>query len=149
MLVYRITLARYADRLQASGRSARWNSDEREVIYTSSSIALACLENIVHRSQLGLSAQFRLLNIMVPDELMVRLVEEDDLPQDWQGYGNMRITQTLGDQWIEENRYAILKVPSSIVPAEYNYLLNPHHMDFKKIRLVRTEPFVFDTRIKR
>lgn len=59
MLVYRIALVKFSDSLKASGRAARWNSNDIDVIYTASSRALACLENVVHRNQLGLSSNFK------------------------------------------------------------------------------------------
>ena len=67
MLVFRIALTKYAKILVASGRAARWNSNDVKVIYTANSRALACLENVVHRSKLGLSANFSLMQIGIPD----------------------------------------------------------------------------------
>ena len=46
------------------------------------------------------------------------------------------------------NESVILQAPSAIVPEEHNYLLNPAHKDFKKIKLIATEPFTFDPRLK-
>ncbi|MNV74757.1 hypothetical protein D3C71_1680060 [compost metagenome] len=54
----------------------------------------------------------------------------------------------MGENWITEGKSAVLKVPSSIIPAEYNYLINPQHPDFKLIKLLKSESFVFDKRIK-
>ena len=58
MFVYRIALIKYANSLKASGRAARWNPNETEVIYTSANRSLACMENVVHRGQLGLNQVF-------------------------------------------------------------------------------------------
>jgi RES domain-containing protein len=53
----------------------------------------------------------------------------------------------LGDEFLKKRGHLLLKVPSSIVPAEYNYLLNPLHPDAIKARLVNREPFSFDERL--
>ena len=43
----------------------------------------------------------------------------------------------------------MLVVPSAVIPAEVNYLLNPSHPDFARIRIDSPEPFVFDRRLWR
>ena len=149
MLVYRITLTKYAHRLKASGRAARWNSNDREMIYTSSSRSLACLENVVHRSQIGLSDHFKVLSIEIPEITTIISMDIKQLPVQWQAFENMHITQRIGGQWLEKGHNAVLRVPSSIIHTEFNYLLNPQHADFRQIRIVNTEPFIFDERIKR
>jgi len=149
MQVFRITLARWADRLTASGQPARWNSQGRQVIYTAESRALACLENVVHRSGEGLNGLFRTLVIDVPDDLPVEILEPADLPSDWASYLQYTHCQARGDDWLRRGETPILRVPSAIVPYEHNYLLNPLHPDFRQIRLLGTEPFIFDARIKR
>jgi len=148
MLVYRIVLTQYAGKLIASGRAARWNPNDVKMIYTASSRSLACLENTVHRSQAGLSLLFSVMTIEIPGHLKIKTILKDDLPDDWADYNEMAVTQNLGQQWIKENDTAILRVPSSIIEEEVNYLLNPEHTDFKEIKIIKTQPFVFDKRIK-
>ncbi|MBO0951322.1 RES family NAD+ phosphorylase [Fibrella forsythiae] len=148
MEIYRITLAKWADSLVASGRAARWNSADRFMIYTASSRALACLENVVHRTGRGLQADFRTICINVPDTLPIVTIELDSLPKNWDDYEQYGRCQQLGDTWLNARQSAILRVPSAIVPAEFNFLLNPQHSDFTQIRIDRIEPFRFDSRIK-
>jgi len=148
MLVYRITLTKFADKLVASGRAARWNPNETEVIYTASSRSLACLENVVHRSQLGLNQLFSIMIIEVPDSVKKQIVKLDDLPADWREFAQMPLTQSIGEEWLNKAQTAILQVPSSIIEEEVNYLINPQHPDFKKIKLSKTDRFLFDLRIK-
>jgi len=148
MLVYRIALEKYAHKLAAPGRAARWNPNDVEMIYTASPRSLACLENVVHRSQAGLTLVFNVMTIAVPDELSIVSIKKEDLLLNWQEYDQMFYTQQLGEKWINENQSAILAVPSSIIEEEVNYLINPKHNDFKAIRLVKSEPFAFDKRIK-
>ena len=148
MLVYRITKAMYADRLVASGGAARWNSRGQFVIYTAATRALACLENVVHRGSEGLSSTFRVMVIDIPDTIGIETVDPQTLPADWVDYQQYKSCQPIGGEWLNSNRSAVLRVPSAIIPNEWNYLLNPAHPDFSSIRLVQTEPFIFDPRIK-
>lgn len=148
MLVFRIAHEKYADALQASGRAARWNENDIAMIYTSGSRALCCLENVVHRSKLGLSANFRLMTIKIPDDMVMMHIDLKSLPADWTDFSGMYYTQNLGSRWVQSRETAVLKVPSSIVPDEYNYLINPLHEQFKRIKLLEVKPFLFDDRIK-
>src|SRR4051794_27144446 len=148
MQVYRITLEKYSHSLVASGNPARWNSKDVKLIYTASSRALACLENVVHRSSLGLRSLFRTMVIEIPDRLPITTLNKEELPLDWHLFQQFPSTQVLGDAWTSKKETAILKVPSAIIAEECNYLLNPLHMDFQNIKLVRIEPFEFDPRIK-
>lgn len=148
MLVYRITLAKYSGKLIASGRAARWNPNEVEMIYTASSRSLACLENVVHRDKLGLSLVFNILTIECPDALKIETIPLKSLPANWIDFDQMYLTQKIGEEWVKDRESAILQVPSSIVSEEVNYLINPKHPDFGQIKIVKTQPFVFDSRIK-
>lgn len=118
------------------------------MIYTAQSRALTCLENVVHRNSKGLQKNFRVLQIFVPDDIVLQEIKVADLVPHWKKFDKMPYTQSLGDQWIREAKSAILKVPSAIVSGDSNYLLNPGHKDYRKIKLKRTEPFEFDDRIK-
>lgn len=148
MHVYRIALEKYSGSLIASGGVARWNSKEVKVIYTASTRALACFENVVHRSAIGLQAQFRTMVIEIPDGLAVTVITKEALTADWRLFENYSYTQAYGDMWVSKGESAVLQVPSAIIAEESNYLLNPAHEDFKKIALIRTERFEFDPRIK-
>ena len=153
MLVYRITKTAYADRLIASGGAARWNergpsSPGQFVIYTAATRALACLENVVHRSGEGLLANFRVMVIDIPDDLLIDTLAPDTLPTNWFDFQQYDTCQRIGGEWLRSGRSAVLRVPSAIISNECNYLLNPAHPDFLRITLSRTEPFVFDPRIK-
>lgn len=148
MQVFRIGLAKYTASLNASGRAARWNPNDVEMIYTAGSRSLACLENVVHRNQIGLNQSFKVMTIEIPDDLSILSIQQKNLVADWTEFHRMPITQKLGEDWIKEARSAVLKVPSAIINAEYNYLINPKHTDFKFIKLLKSEIFVFDKRIK-
>ena len=86
--------------------------------------------------------------IEVPDTLSIVEVPIKSLPDDWFDFWQYDSCQRIGGEWLESGRSAVLKVPSAIIPNEWNYLINPAHPDFRQISLLRTEPFLFDPRIK-
>ena len=148
MNVYRITLLKWSNSLQGSGYPGRWNSKGRFVIYTSSSRALASLENIVHRSGEGLNGQFKIMVIDIPESVKIKSLELRKLPRDWYKYSNYKRRQIIGDQWVDDSKFCVLKVPSALINMESNYLINPSHRLFKSIKIKTIEEFVFDPRIK-
>jgi len=152
MLIYRISQTKYANSLTASGVDGRWNFFGQKMIYTAGSVALACLENLAHRSGTSLaSGNFSLSVIEVEDSLKIEEVKIRDLASldpKWQSVENYPLTQKLGSDWLDRNTAAILKVPSAIIDLEYNYLLNPNHASFIGIKLVKVVRFRFDVRLK-
>ena len=144
MKVYRITLAKWSSELIASGFPARWNSKGSFVIYTAGSISLACLENVVHRSGEGLNQNFKVIIIEIPSKVKISTIEVDNLTN----FDLYSQTQKLGDKWIREQKTAVLKVKSSIINKEFNYLINPNHLDFQFIKIIGIEDFTFDPRTK-
>ncbi len=148
MKVYRITLNKWSKDLKASGYPGRWNSKGIFVIYTSSSRALASLENVVHRTSEGLNSLFSVIVIDIPSQLQIKEINQSKLPRDWFEYDNYSNCQEIGDQWINEAKYPVLRVPSAIINKEYNFLINPNHKHFGKIKIKKVESFKFDPRIK-
>jgi RES domain-containing protein len=149
MEIFRITDSDYADKLIASGRPARWNSKGVEMLYFAQSLALACLENAVHRTQIDLSnTNFSRVTVQAPNDFSV--VNTKDLPVGWNDKSSKGkyLCQQFGDNWIHRNSSLLLRVPSVIIPGEFNFLVNPNHPDFKNVKIVDIHPFEFDTRIK-
>lgn len=150
MLVYRICLEIYARSLSASGNPNRWNSSGNYVIYAASNRALACLENVVHRSGEGLNGRFKVMVIEIDDVVAVEKISVKSLPNDWNKRASYPFCQKIGDAWYQSGKSAILEVPSAVITQEKVYLVNTTHLDFKekKIRLVNLEEFIFNPRIK-
>lgn len=86
--------------------------------------------------------------IDIPDDVLVTKVEEDQLPINWTDFAAYSDCQKIGDQWVEDNEALVLKVPSAIIQKEYNYLLNVNHRQMNKVKILSTEDFQFDSRIK-
>lgn len=154
MIVYRIEREKYlTTTLQGIGASKsdgfRWNSLNTKMVYTAESRALATLEVSVH---LDLSEDLPndryYVEIVIPDEVLIQEVKLEDLPEGWDSKPPISVTQIIGDDFVNLKEAAILKVPSSIVPQEYNYLINPNHPGFSKIKVMGTSKMNFDRRLK-
>ncbi len=147
MLLYRIVHQKYAGDLYASGRSGRFNSEGKKVIYTTGSISLAMLENMVHRNGAGFNTDFKIMVIYVPDDLDVEFLNRGNIPAGWNTDHDYLLTQPLGDKWFDAAKTPVLRVPSAVVPQEYNYIINTSHPAFKHIKLIDALPFFADKRI--
>jgi RES domain-containing protein len=145
MLLYRICLTKYASNLYASGQAGRWNFGGEKVIYTAGTVALACLENLVHRAGAALADDFTLLTIFVPPVVGIGQISDEQLPEGWEQ--NPFFSLKLGNRWLMISETGICKVPSAIIQQEHNYLLNPNHIDFPAIQIVYRQPFNFDKRL--
>ncbi|MEX0781109.1 MAG: RES family NAD+ phosphorylase [Dehalococcoidia bacterium] len=126
----------------------RWNSKGRSVVYTSQSQALALLEQVVHFEPDTAPRPFVIIAVGLPDDL-VESVSLSSLPRFWRETGSdaLAATRSLGDQWLMDRRSAALSVPSAIVPAERNFLLNPEHVDFPSLLLDQAASFDLDPRL--
>jgi RES domain-containing protein len=129
----------------AARSGGRWNPRGVAVVYVSSTRSLAALESLVH---LNPPVLFRYVAIRVQfEEILVETLAPRDLPLDWRLQPPSPSTRSLGQAWVREARTAVLAVPSVIIPGELNFLLNPAHPEFAKIRTGAPEPFAFDTRL--
>lgn len=149
--VWRITTARFADSA-FSGEGARlfggrWNPKGWPLIYTAASQSLALLELMVQDDPLR--ANYVLIPAQLPDDLPVRSIEVADLPAEWRTLGARNALQEIGRIWINEGSTAVLSVPSVVVPAERNYLLNPAHPDFSRVQIGTPRSLAVDTRLLR
>ena len=149
--VWRITTARFAQSA-FSGEGARayggrWNPKGWEVVYTAESQSLALLELMVQDEPLR--AHYVLIPAQIPDDLAQSRIDADGLPADWRTLGTREVLQSLGLAWLKSARTAVLSVPSAVVPAERNYLLNPRHPDFARIVIGEPQSLQTDTRLLR
>jgi RES domain-containing protein len=152
MFTYRIGQTKYARDRRGSGIDARWNLLGQYVIYTGGSLALSCLEKLAHTPGTSLySGDFSVTIFDVPDRVEIKEINIAQLTKintDWTRVINYPITQKIGNAWLKEQESAVLKVPSAIIELEYNYLFNPAHPDFDKIKITAVNKFSFDSRLK-
>ncbi len=127
----------------------RWNSPNTYLVYTADSRALATLEISVHVDlSEDLPDDRYYVEIDIPDEVAILELKIGELPKNWDAKPPIKETQYIGDDFVGDSEAAVLKVPSSIVPPEFNYLINPNHPEAKKITTVSAEPLRFDKRPK-
>lgn len=151
MILWRLTRRPYADLSGRGGQLAdgRWHTRGRPVVYCAGTAALAVLEVRVH---LDLPLDLLpdddvLMKIEAPDNLEVRSVASDDLPDAWRSREDL--CRALGDAWLEEGPTALLSVPSAIVEVERNVLLNPRHPDARQVAVGEVMSFGWDDRLFR
>ncbi|MCC6192861.1 MAG: RES domain-containing protein [Burkholderiales bacterium] len=147
--VWRITTAAYA-RSAFSGEGARlyggrWNLKGVPMVYTAASQSLAMLEMLVQDQPLR--ARYVMIEVRIPGGMPIDRLRADDLPSEWREVGARAKLQAIGAEWASKRRTAVLAVPSAIVPAESNYLLNPLHPDFKRIKLGKPATVKTDLRL--
>jgi RES domain-containing protein len=146
--VWRITSGKHIDTvfsgvggLYASGR---WHPQGYKISYTSESLALASLEVFVHIETTDIP--LACVSAIIPDRTPI--LEVTDLPVNWQDVSAYPVLQTIGLNWLKAMEYPVLKVPSAIIPVEYNYLINPEHPDLK-LQTEQVLTFQFDSRMWR
>ncbi len=126
----------------------RWNPKNSPAVYGSEHLSLAVLEFRVNQGGYDPEGQYVYFRFEF-DEALVEFV--DSLPDGWlarfEGDGSITAAQTLGKEWLSRRRSAILSVPSSVIPIERNFVLNPLHGDFAKIGVKPAAKLDLDSRL--
>ncbi|PLW92984.1 MAG: RES superfamily protein [Marinilabiliales bacterium] len=150
MKVYRLSKERYCRDLSGKGAElagGRWNSRGTAMVYTSSSRALCMAEVAVH-FPLGITPRnYYLTTIEIGKKAKISVVNPEELSSDWNTFPHAHFTQEIGDQFIKDSEFLVLKVPSAVVQGDFNFLINPHHKDTRQIKIIKTEEFSFDKRL--
>ena len=148
MLVYRVAKCAYINDLSGRGASlfaGRWNSKGIFMLYTSMTPSLALLENRVHMTFMP-TEEFCLAKLSIPED-KVLVMEAIDLPVDWYKYPAPSALKKIGDAFVRDMVYLALKIPSAVLPEEYNILINPNHPDAVKIEQVSNRTIPIDERL--
>lgn len=124
----------------------RWNSPGVLVVYTAQSQSLAALEMLVHLENPDVLAEYVVIEARFADSLITR-IPRANLPNDWRANPAPASARAIGDAWIAAEPSAVLELPSAIIPAEKNFLLNPQHRDFAQIEIGEPQEFEFDLRL--
>ena len=150
MEVFRLSRKKFSALLSGKGaaiKGARWNSAGVELIYTASNRSLAMAEVAVHFSLATLPSDFMMMTIFIPDTILMQNINIDNLPENWNAFPFPTSTQKIGDQFVRENKFCVLRIPSVVTKGDFNLIINPYHKDFKKIKLISADKFPFDQRI--
>jgi RES domain-containing protein len=148
MIVHRICNSIYSDDLSGSGAKlfgGRWNSKGIPMLYVSEHISLAVLEMLVNNQFKNFSIPLSLLRISVPDTVEIKEIKLNKLKSKW--HEDISYSKFIGNEFIKSMSDLVLKVPSAVIGEEHNYLINPLHADFKKIKIADTKQFRTDERL--
>ena len=124
----------------------RWNSPGVRVVYVSAHQSTAALEIFVQRVPFIGEEEYKGFYLEWPDNL-TETFSVKKLPANWRISPPPHEAMEIGDHWVEERRSAVLALPSAISPADTNFLLNPEHADFKRIRIHPPIDYDFDPRL--
>ena len=149
LTVWRLVTARFA-KPAFSGEGARlyggrWNRKGVPLVYTSASQSLAMLEMLVQDEPLR--ARYVMIGTRIPKGVTIDRIKAEDLPSDWREVAAREKLQNIGTKWAAKRSATVLAVPSAVVPSETNYLLNPLHPDFRRIKTGRPQKVVTDPRL--
>ena len=152
MEVFLISHASYAD-LQGEGgvyNKGRWHNKGHRIVYTNSSRSLSMLERYIHEDGQAPCPRLIMMAIHIPDKLEMETITTHQLTESWFSYDDISqdLTRKLGEDWLLKQRTAVLKVPSAIVPQEFNYLINPMARDAADIKIIDIREYHYENRYK-
>lgn len=150
--VYRLIKTRHAgtafDGYGAKTYGGRWNSKGVAACYASDSVALAVLEVLVHLRDTGILESYTLCSLDLPEDEVMEL-DPAALPEEWRADPAPISTAAIGDGWLAAGESLALAIPSTIIPSQRNYLLNPAHPAYAQrvAAAAHCEPFSLDGRL--
>lgn len=149
MFVYRISRLKYAHDITGEGArlfGGRWNNRLVPCIYTSESRALAVLEFTVNIKIDDIPRALCIVTFKIDDKAVLS-VSEPELPGNWKDSPVPRHTQNFGSALLLKANAQVIKIPSVIIPGEFNYLINP--IGYKgELKVESIQDFVYDIRVK-
>ena len=147
MIIYRLSTGKFANDISGIGarlNGGRWNPVGIDALYTSEYISLCILEILVRANKYTSPDSYTLISIEAPQSDIYE-IQLQKLKTSWQH--DVDYSQWIGAEFFKNNQSLILKVPSAIVPQEHNFLINPLHVDFKKVKVLKTELLELDKRL--
>ncbi|MDO8805734.1 MAG: RES domain-containing protein [Elusimicrobiota bacterium] len=149
--IWRIEKEKYASE-SFSGDGAylyggRWNHPGTKVVYAAQTLALAALEKFVHLESGAAVIDFVYFKITIPKQIKIKILDYSLLPSNWRDFPVPDRTMDVGRKWAQRNESVLLRIPSTIIPVESDYLINPLHADFHHLKISKPQPFYFDTRM--
>lgn len=150
MLVYRVGKTKHANEISGEGakiNGGRWNHKSVPCLYTSSSRALSLLEYTVNVNVDEIPRALSITTIEIPDsEILV--INEELLPGNWKKIPAPTSTRDFGTNLLKTSKKAVFQIPSSVISQEFNYILNPLHINSRNFKIKEITDLVYDVRIK-
>jgi RES domain-containing protein len=148
--VYRIVRKRYSKTpLDGEGSfrfGGRWSSPGTRLAYTAEHLSLAIIEYFVHIDAGDPPKDLVVVAADIPDGVSCVVIHPRELPSNWRQAPAPPGLAVIGDSFAAQCKSAILVLPSALVPSESNWLINPLHPEFAKIKMRLAEPFQYDAR---
>ena len=145
-LLYRVVAAKegaHAFEAHPPYHAGRWTSKGTPALYVSLSAGTALLEKLVHLEEDGSN-----LVLAIGSMPTAALTAKVSLPPEWNLLPYRSGVQCTGDAWLREHRYLGIRVPSAVVHAESNVILDVEHPEFARIKLLETQPLTLDRRLR-
>ena len=149
MRVYRVGNTKFASDLSGEGarlHGGRWNHIGIPCLYAAQNRSLAVLEYSVNVSTGSILRYLSMTEIEVPDNILE--VSIPDLPGNWRETPAPASTKDYGTNLLSRRSHAVIQIPSSVIPEEFNYLINPRHPLSAGCRIIEVKDFIYDIRIK-
>ena len=157
-------MARYAWRIAAdtsdygaddlTGKGAektggRWNRKGTPLIYASASIALACLETLVHLAGgVPLPLNRYLVRIPIsPTAWRKRTVFDPSTHVGWDAEPPGLVSMNWGTEWARSGASLVAEVPSVIIAEESNILINPTYPGAARLKVSKLRKWNYDLRL--
>jgi len=151
--VYRILRRPYAKRpLDGEGAyrfGGRWSSPGIRLAYTAEHLSLAIVEYFVHLDPDHPPMDLVVVMADIPDDVPRVSITPRQLPKNWRQVPAPPALAGIGNEFVRSGRRAIVVVPSVLAPTECNWLINPRHSAFEKIRVHPARAFQYDSRFFR
>lgn len=136
MFVYRIAKKNHIRDLSGIGArlyGGRWNRKGIGIVYTSESRALSLVEFLVNVPFSILPNKLCIATVEIDDQIHPKEIPLGDLPKNWHKFPAPLELAEIGSKWAVSNESLALRVPSAVVPHEFNILINPSHPDMKHV----------------
>lgn len=124
----------------------RWSSLGVRLVYAAEHLSLAIVEYFVHIDPEYPPKDLVVVTADVPDSVPRISIAPRRLPRNWRQVPAPPALAAIGDDFVHRERAAVLIAPSVLAPSESNWLINPRHRAFSKIRVNPAEPFQYDSR---
>ena len=150
MEIYRLSHSNFTDLSGMGGLygSGRWHKKGTLACYAATSRSLAALERLVHESIEDMPV-LTMMTIWIPDDVKVLRFTHSELPRGWDNLPDSGVAREFSQGFFSENSYLLLQVPSAVIRDEFNYIINPKHPDFEKIKIVDKRDYYYDARLQK
>jgi RES domain-containing protein len=125
----------------------RWSSAGVRLAYTSEHQSLAMLEYFVHLDMADAAGDLMLAVAEIPEDVSRERVAVERLPSGWRDFPAPPELAQIGDDFVRRGESCVLLVPSALAPHDNNWLINPAHGEFRKVKVLEAEPLRYDARM--